>query len=436
MICSHCGSTLRQTARVCIQCGTAVPATNDTAAASLTATTQEVRAPATANPAVTMAPSIAVDAPPAPLYEAAPALHTGTVPGSALHTQTLFDMGDVSKAVVIELLVQEGDTVAAEQALMCVETEKFIIEVPSECAGEVRALLVKVGDPVRRDQALAQIWGLRNAPALAPAAPSFAEVPVGSTPSDMSVAKTKSSWGLWRVGAALGVGATLGAGGYLLVQALNLPSLFSSNGGSPARQSVNQIQAPPPISHSPAASTVAFNTDDINTLLRMAATDDWSGVQAVLRDKRPQTHLVQDKNTARSYNQAGLDLINQGDWGSAQSMFEQAVQANANDPEIRNNLGFAELRLGHHEQAQEHLVTTLLMTPGRANAWSNLAELMADTNEPATSAASLRLAVHFSRNQKRTLEILSDPARVTSPALRGVIESNWTAIFAVPPYNP
>ena len=171
-------------------------------------------------------------------------------------------------------------------------------------------------------------------------------------------------------------------------------------------------------------------------MLRMAATDDWAGVQALLSEKRPQTHLVQDKNTARSYNKAGLDLINQGDWDGAQSMFEQAVQANASDPEIRNNLGFTELRLGNHEQAQLHLVNTLLMAPGRTSAWSNLAELMAETNEPVTSTASLRLAVHFSRNQKRTLEILSDPARVTSTALRGVIESNWSAISAVPPYTP
>lgn len=430
MICSHCGSTLRQTARVCIQCGTVVPATNDTAEANSSPPTQEVCTPATLAPTATRVSPIAVDAPPTPIYEAAPAPPTTDVPSAALHTMTLFDIGDVTKAVVLELLVQEGSTVAVDQALMCLETDDFILEVPSDCAGEVRALLVKVGDTVCRDQALAQIWGLRNAPALVTSAPSFAQEPIRTTPLDKPVAKTKTSWGWWVLGAALGIG------GYLLSQALNLSSLPGSSSDSPARQTANQIQAPPPISNSPAASTEVFNTDDINTMLRMAATDDWPGIQALLRDKRPQTHLVKDNNTARSLNQAGLNLINQGDWDSAQSMFEQAVSANANDPEIRNNLGFTELRLGHHEQAQQHLVTALLMAPGRTNAWSNLAELMADINEPATSAASLRLAVHFSRNPKRTLEILSNPARIPSTALRGVIESNWTAIAGVPPYTP
>ena len=179
---------------------------------------------------------------------------------------------------------------------------------------------------------------------------------------------------------------------------------------------------------------MVLNTDDLNTLLRMADTDDWAGVQALLRDKRPQTHFAKDKTAARTYNQAGLDLINQGDWVSAHGMFDLGVQANANDAEIRNNLGFAELRLGRHDSAQHNLVSALLMAPTRTNAWSNLAELMADTNETATAAASLRLAVHFSRNQKRTLEFLGDPARVPSAALRGVIETHWAAIDAVPPY--
>ena len=430
MICSNCGITLRQSALVCIQCGTAVPATNDTIAAGPMASTQAVFEPATVNPVVSTAPSIAVDASATPIYEAALAPLPGTFTGPALHTLTLSDIGDATEAVVLELLVHEGGTVATDQALVRLAINQFILEVPSDCAGEVRALLVKVGDNVRRDQPLAQIWGLRYPPQLAPAAPIFAHATIRSTELDKPVAKTKSYWGWWLVGAALCVG------GYLLVQALSVPSHPDSKGGnSPARQSVNQIQAPPSVNNSPAALKV-FDTEDINSMLRMAATDDWAGVQALLSEKRPQTHLVQDKNTARSYNKAGLDLINQGDWDGAQSMFEQAVQANASDPEIRNNLGFTELRLGNHEQAQLHLVNTLLMAPGRTSAWSNLAELMAETNEPVTSTASLRLAVHFSRNQKRTLDILSDPARVTSTALRGVIESNWSAISAVPPYTP
>jgi len=437
MLCSHCGATLRHTARVCIHCGTAVPSPDDTAS------TPVAPAPAAAPPQLPEpAPVEAVSATPTatPIYEAAPAATITpppeAAPGAALHTLTLFDFGDATEAVVCELMVQVGDTVAVDQGVMCVETEKFIFEVPSDCNGEVRALLVKVGDTVHRDQPLAQIWGVGKASddaapsfAAAPGADAHAAVPAPgpSAAPTVPAPKASSSWGWWLVGAALAVG------GYLLAQALGTPSLSNNTASAPS-QGVAQLQAPPPISSSGNASAVVLNTDDLNAMLRMAAADDWAGVQSLLRDKRPQTHLVKDKATARVFNQAGLDLINQGDWVAAHGMFDMGAQANANDAEIRNNLGFAELRLGRHDSAQQNLVSALLMAPTRTNAWSNLAELMAETNEVTTAAASLRLAVHFSRNQKRTLEFLGDPARVPSAALGGVIESHWAAIAAVPPY--
>jgi biotin carboxyl carrier protein len=427
MLCTHCGATLRQTARVCIQCGTAVASPNEAATANPTvAQTPPAAQPAGPAPIET----VTADTPAAPVYEAAPATARDTtappeaVPAAALHSLALFDFGDATEAVVSELLVQVGDTVVVDQAVLCVETDEFIFEVPSDCDGQVRALLVKVGDTVRRDQVLAQIWGVPKPQAEEP--PSESPTPPLPPVAPQPAAKTSSTWGWWLAGAALTVG------GYLLGQALGTPSPPSS--GGTASQGVTQLQAPPPISGNQAASPVVLNTDDLNTLLRMAATDDWAGVQALLRDKRPQTHFAKDKTAARTYNQAGLDLINQGDWVSAHGMFDLGVQANANDAEIRNNLGFAELRLGRHDSAQHNLVSALLMAPTRTNAWSNLAELMADTNETATAAASLRLAVHFSRNQKRTLEFLGDPARVPSAALRGVIETHWAAIAAVPPY--
>lgn len=344
MLCSHCGASLRHTARVCIQCGTAVP--NPGSPPDQSPYASPVLTPAPQPPPPASIEAVAAIPPATPVYEAAPAA---------------------------------------------------AITPPPEAAPSANA----------------------NAPVPAPG-PSAA--PTGPAP------KASSSWGWWLVGAALGVG------GYLLAQALGTPSLSSNTTSAPS-QRVAQLQAPPPVSSSGNASAVVLNTDDLNAMLRMAAADDWGGVQALLRGKRPQTHLVKDKATARVFNQAGLDLINQGDWIAAHGMFEMGVQANANDAEIRNNLGFVELRLGRHNSAQQNLITTLLMAPTRTNAWSNLAELMAETNQATTAAASLRLAVHFSRNQKRTLDFLSDPARMPSAALREVINSHWAAIEATPPYT-
>ncbi len=58
------------------------------------------------------------------------------------------DIGDFKGVAVIELLVQPGDTVAAEQSLVTVESDKASMEIPSSHAGVVKALKVKVGDTV------------------------------------------------------------------------------------------------------------------------------------------------------------------------------------------------------------------------------------------------------------------------------------------------
>ena len=58
------------------------------------------------------------------------------------------DIGDFDEVAVIELLVKPGDTVAAEQSLITVESDKASMEIPSSTAGVVKELRVKLGDKV------------------------------------------------------------------------------------------------------------------------------------------------------------------------------------------------------------------------------------------------------------------------------------------------
>ncbi|HUH87215.1 MAG TPA: dihydrolipoyllysine-residue acetyltransferase [Pusillimonas sp.] len=58
------------------------------------------------------------------------------------------DIGDFKDVEVIELLVAEGDTVAAEQSLITVESDKASMEIPSSHAGVIKRIAVKVGDKV------------------------------------------------------------------------------------------------------------------------------------------------------------------------------------------------------------------------------------------------------------------------------------------------
>ncbi|SPU50648.1 dihydrolipoamide acetyltransferase [Bordetella trematum] len=58
------------------------------------------------------------------------------------------DIGDFKEVEVIEVLVAPGDTIAAEQSLITVESDKASMEIPSSESGVVKAVRVKVGDKI------------------------------------------------------------------------------------------------------------------------------------------------------------------------------------------------------------------------------------------------------------------------------------------------
>lgn len=58
------------------------------------------------------------------------------------------DIGDFSDVDVIEVLVSVGDTVAIEDGIISLETDKAVMDVPSTHQGEVLKLLVREGDKV------------------------------------------------------------------------------------------------------------------------------------------------------------------------------------------------------------------------------------------------------------------------------------------------
>ena len=67
------------------------------------------------------------------------------------------DIGDFSGVEVIEVLVSVGDEVAAEDAIITLESEKATIEVPSPEGGKVVKLLVKEGDTVSEGTAMMEL---------------------------------------------------------------------------------------------------------------------------------------------------------------------------------------------------------------------------------------------------------------------------------------
>ena len=67
------------------------------------------------------------------------------------------DIGDFKEVEVIELLVKVGDTVAVDQSLITVESDKASMEIPSSHAGVVSAIKVKLGDKVKQGSVIASL---------------------------------------------------------------------------------------------------------------------------------------------------------------------------------------------------------------------------------------------------------------------------------------
>lgn len=81
------------------------------------------------------------------------------------------DIG-VDKAVVAEILVKVGDTIAVDDSVVLLESDKASVEVPSTSAGVVKSILVNLGDSVAEGAALIELEaeGQTEAPAVQPQA--------------------------------------------------------------------------------------------------------------------------------------------------------------------------------------------------------------------------------------------------------------------------
>ena len=55
---------------------------------------------------------------------------------------------------MLRVLVKPGDTIAKDQPVLELETDKATIEVPSSVAGQVKEIKVKAGDKVKVGQAI------------------------------------------------------------------------------------------------------------------------------------------------------------------------------------------------------------------------------------------------------------------------------------------
>ena len=91
------------------------------------------------------------------------------------------DIGDFKDVPIIEIHVKPGQTVAKEEVLLTLESDKATLDVPAPEAGVIGEIKVKIGDKVSEGSLLAT-WAGEGAAAAAPPAakapaPSAAAAP-------------------------------------------------------------------------------------------------------------------------------------------------------------------------------------------------------------------------------------------------------------------
>src|SRR5574343_567871 len=89
------------------------------------------------------------------------------------------DIG-VDKATVAEILVKVGDSIAENDSLVLLESDKASVEVPSTVSGTIESIEVKQGDSVKEGVVLIKVK-TTSAAAPAPVTPSV-ETPAPAAP--------------------------------------------------------------------------------------------------------------------------------------------------------------------------------------------------------------------------------------------------------------
>src|SRR3982751_3842436 len=98
------------------------------------------------------------------------------------------DIGNYDGVPVIEVLVKVGDTVAKDQSLITLESDKATMEVPASAAGVVREVRVKLDDKVSEGDVVTVIETADSA-----TASNGAAEPAASPPPRAGVAESKSA---------------------------------------------------------------------------------------------------------------------------------------------------------------------------------------------------------------------------------------------------
>ncbi|CAI8982694.1 pyruvate dehydrogenase, E2 subunit [Pseudomonas sp. IT-P171] len=145
-------------------------------------------APASAPPpAAAAAPAAKAEEKPAAAPAAAAPAPAAAPAAASVQQVHVPDIGSAGKAQIIEIQVKVGDTVAADQSLITLESDKASMEIPSPAAGVVKSISVKLNDEVGTGDLILDLE-VAGAAAPAAAAPAQAAAPAAAAPASAAAA--------------------------------------------------------------------------------------------------------------------------------------------------------------------------------------------------------------------------------------------------------
>ena len=103
------------------------------------------------------------------------------------------DIGDISAAEIIEISVKVGDTIAVDDTLLVLETDKATMDVPSPIAGTVSKINVQVGDKVSEGSDIIYVDAEVSESATAANESPGADTPVAEAPQQAAAKEPAAS---------------------------------------------------------------------------------------------------------------------------------------------------------------------------------------------------------------------------------------------------
>ncbi|WP_277074033.1 dihydrolipoyllysine-residue acetyltransferase [Simonsiella muelleri] len=132
---------------------------------------------------------------PAPIQAAAPA-QVATPAAGGVEKVNVPDIGGHENVDVIAVEVKVGDTVAVDDTLITLETDKATMDVPCTVAGTVTAVHIKVGDKVSEGALIIEVSAAGSAAPQPVAAPAPVAAPVQAAAAPVATAPTPIAAGV------------------------------------------------------------------------------------------------------------------------------------------------------------------------------------------------------------------------------------------------